>query len=52
MEARKAETDDMENVKQKFLESYLLQDHHKCFLKDVEVRPINKTQDFNPTKPE
>ena len=52
MEAGKAESGDTEIVKQKFLQIYLLQDHHKCFLKDVEVRLINKTQDFDPTKPE
>ena len=40
MEARKAENGDMENVKQKFLQSHFLKDDHKGFLEDVEVRLI------------
>ena len=50
MEARKAETGDMENVKQKFLQSHVLQDDHKGFLGDVEVRLIDKAQGSDPTK--
>ena len=52
MEARKAEKGDMENVKQKFLQSHFLQNDHKGFLEDVEVKLIDKTQDSDPTKPE
>ena len=39
----------MENVKQKFLQSHILQ---RGFLKDVEVQLIDKTQASNPTKRE
>ena len=46
MEARKAENGDIENVKQKFLQRYFLQDDGKVFLEDVEVRLIDKTQRF------
>ena len=42
----------MENVKQKFLQSYFLQRDHQGFLKDVEVRLIDKTQVSDPTKRE
>ena len=42
MEARKAENSNMENVKEKFLQSHFLQDDHKGFLEDVEVRLIDK----------
>ena len=52
MEARKAENDDVENVKQTFLQSLLLEDDHKGFLEDVEVRLINKTQGSGPTNRE
>ena len=52
MEARKAENGDMENVKQKFLQSHFLQNDHKGFLEDVVVRLIDKTQDSNPAKRE
>ena len=52
MEARKAENSDMENVKQKFLQSHFFQDDHKGFLEDVEVRLIDKTQGSDPTKRE
>ena len=52
MEARKAENNDMENVKQKFLQSYFLQDDHKSFLEDVEVRLIDKTHGSHPIKQE
>ena len=33
----------MENVKQKFLQSQFLQRDHQGFLKDAEVRLIDKT---------
>ena len=49
---RKAESGDMENVKQKFLQSHFLQRDHQGFLKDVEVRLIDKTQASDPTKRE
>ena len=42
----------MENVKQKFLQSHFLQPDHKGFLKDVEVRLIDKTQASDLTKRE
>ena len=48
MEARKAVNGDMENVKQ----GHYLQDDHKSFLEDVEVRLIDKTQGSDPTKRE
>ena len=38
MEARKAGKGDMENVKQKFLQTHFLQDDNKGFLEDVEIR--------------
>ena len=50
MEARKTENGDMENVKQKFLQNHFLQDDHKGFLEDVEVRLIDKTKCSDPTK--
>ena len=34
----------MENIKQKFLQSHFLQPDHKGFLKEVEVRLIDKAQ--------
>ena len=37
---RKAENGDTENVKQKFLHNHFLQDDHKGFLEDAEVRLI------------
>ena len=40
----------MENVKQEFLQSHFLQRAHQGFLKDVEVRLIDKTQDLSPPK--
>ena len=49
-EARKAESDNMENIKQKFSESHFLQPDHKRFLKDVNIRLIDKTQVSDPTK--
>ena len=52
MEARKAEKGDMENVKQKFLQSHFLQEEHKGFLENFEVRLIDKTQGSDPIKRE
>ena len=46
----KADNDDMKNVKQKVLQGHILQDDHKAFLEDVEVRLIDKGSD--PTKSE
>ena len=43
-------SDDMENVKQKFLQNHFLQRDFQGFLKDVEVRLIDKTQASDPTK--
>ena len=43
-DARKTESDDIENVTQKFLKSHFLQHNHQGFLKDVEVQLIDKTQ--------
>ena len=40
----------MENVKQKFLQSHFLQADHKGFLKEMEVKLIDKTQGSAPTK--
>ena len=51
-DVRKSESGDMENVKQKFLQSHFLQRDHQGFLKDVEVRSIDKTQASDPTKRE
>ena len=48
MEAKKAEKGDMENVKQKFLQSHFLKDDHKGFLEDVEVKLFDKTQGSDP----
>ena len=42
----------MENVKQQFLQSHLLQQNRKVFLKYVEVRLINKTKGSDPTNRE
>ena len=42
----------MENVKQKFLQSHFLQCDHQGFLKDIEVRLIDKMQASDPTKRE
>ena len=49
-DVRIAESGNMENVKQKFLQSHFLQRDHQGFLKDVEVRLIDKTQASDPTK--
>ena len=51
-DARKAESDNMKNVEQKFLQSHFLQRDLQGFLKDVEVRLIDKTQASDPTKKE
>ena len=51
-DVRKAESGDMENVKQKFLQNHFLQRDHQGFIKDVEVRLIDKTQASDPTKRE
>ena len=40
----------MENVKQKFLQCQFLEPDRKGFLKDVEIRLIDKTQGSDPTK--
>ena len=42
----------MEYVKQNILQSHFLQRDHKDFLKDVEVRLIDKMQASDPTKKE
>ena len=52
LEKLKAESGNMENVKQKFLQSHYLQPDRKRFLKDVEVRLTDKTQGSGPTKRE
>ena len=49
-DSRKAESADMENVKQKFLQSHFLQYDYHGFLKDVEVWLIDKTQASDPNK--
>ena len=51
-DATKAEGGDMKNVKQKFLKIHFLQRDLQGFLKDVEVRLIDKTQASDPTKRE
>ena len=51
-EARKAESGNMENVKQRFLQSHYLQPDYKGFLKNKEVRLIDKTQGSDSTKRE
>ena len=42
----------MENVQQKYLQCHFLQRDHQCFLKDVEIRLIDKAQASDPTKRE
>ena len=49
-DTRKAECDNMKNVKQKFLQNHFLLRDHQGFLKDVEVQLIDKTQSSDPTK--
>ena len=51
-DVKKAESGDLENVKQNFLQSYFLQRDHQGFLNDVKVRLIDKTQASDPTKRE
>ena len=51
-DVRKAESGDMENVKQRFLQSHFLQQDHQGFLKKVEDQLIDKTQASDPTKRE
>ena len=51
-DVRKAESGDMESVKQKFLQSHFLQRDHQGFLKDIEICLIDKTQAPDPTKRE
>ena len=51
-DVKKAESGNMENVKQKFLQSHFLQRDHQGFLKDLEVRLIDKSQASDPTKRE
>ena len=48
MEARKPENNDIENVKQKFLQSYFSQDDHKGSLEDVEVWMIEGHKALTP----
>ena len=43
-DTRKAESGNMKNVKQKFLQSHFLQRDHQGFLKDIEVWLTDKTQ--------
>ena len=52
MEIRKAESGNIENVNKFFLQSHFIQPELNGFLKDVEVRLIDKTQGSDPTKPE
>ena len=47
---RKAESGNRENVKQRTLQIHFLELHHQGFLKDVEIRLIDKTQLSDPTK--
>ena len=49
-DVREAESGNMENFKQKFLQSDFLQRDHQSFPKDVEVRLIGQTQASDPTK--
>ena len=49
-EAKKVESGNKENVKQKFLQSHYLQPYQKSFLKDVDVRLFDKTQGSDPPK--
>ena len=51
-DVRKAESGDLEIVKQKFLQSHFLPRDHQGFLKYVEVQLIDKTQASNPTNRE
>ena len=51
-EARKTKSGNTENIKQKFLQCHFVQSNHQSFLKDVEVRLIDKTLGSEPTKRE
>ena len=51
-DVKKAESGNIENVKQKFLQSCFLQRDHQGFPKDVEVRLIDQMQASDPTKRE
>ena len=51
-DVRKAESGNMENVKQMFLQSHFSQRDYQGFLKDVEVRLIDKMQASDPTEKE
>ena len=51
-DVKKAESGNMENIKQKFYQSHFLQRDHQGFLKYVEVRLFDKTQASDPTKRE
>ena len=51
-DVRKPESDNVENLKQKFLQSHFLQSDHQVFLKDGEVWLIDKTQTSDPAKKE
>ena len=48
-DARKAESGNIKNVKQKLFKNHFLQRDHQGFLKDLEVLLIDKTQSY-PTK--
>ena len=50
MEAGNAESGDMENCKQKFSRSHFLQDNHKGFLEEANLRLIDKTLGSDPTE--
>ena len=47
-DARKADCDNMKKVKQKFLQSHFLQRDYPGFLKDLEVRLIDKQSLIQP----
>ena len=51
-EAKNAESGNMENVNQKFLNSQFLQPGHKGFLKNTEVWLIDKMHGSDPAKRE
>ena len=48
MEARKAENGDMENVKRKLLQTHFVQDDHKGFLEDIEVKRLIRDKVLTP----
>ena len=49
-DVRKAESGNIENVKQEFCQSHFLRRDHQGFLKDVYIWLIDKTQASDPTK--